>query len=66
MQCPDFLGVTGATKEILCTQLAAPEVASRLKIYDDAEPGQRLQINYEEWEASADGKLERAGEHKTG
>jgi len=59
MQRPDFLGITGATECIYCTELTAPEVACRLEIYDDIEPGHRVQINHEEWEVSSDGKLKR-------
>ena len=58
MEFPDFFGVTGATECIYCAQFTAPEVVSRLEIYD-AEPGHRVQINDEEWEVSLDGKLER-------
>jgi len=58
MQWPDFLGVTGATECIYCSEFTAPEVASRLEIYD-AESGHRVQINDEEWEVSPDGRLER-------
>src|SRR5262249_33258731 len=57
MQFAEF-GVTGATECIYCTEFTAPELASRLEIYD-AEPGHRVQINDEEWEVSPDGKLER-------
>jgi hypothetical protein len=56
--------VGDATEIIYCGELIADEFATRADV-SDASPGQRIEINGEEWEVSPDGKLERAGGRKS-
>lgn len=56
-------GITDAVESIHCTELTAAEFAKRVDVHD-ALPGDRVEINCDEWEVSPDGKLERAADRK--